>query len=69
MNTYKNVRLSATQKEKINVLTWWKDNQNEFPHLFLLIFWGSENKFLAIGVFLGSKYVFFWFKITLLEES
>ena len=37
MNTYKNVRLSATQKEKINVLTWWKDNQNQFPHLFQLV--------------------------------
>ena len=37
MNTYKNVRLSATQKEKINVLTWWKNNQNQFPHLFQLV--------------------------------
>ena len=36
LNTYKTVRLSATEKEKINVLTWWKDNQKQFPHLFQL---------------------------------
>ena len=34
LNNYNNVRLSATQKENINVLTWWKTNQNQFPHLF-----------------------------------
>ena len=59
MNTYKNERLFATKKEKINVLTWWKDNQNEFPHLFLMIFWGSENKFLALGYFRGQNMYFF----------
>ena len=37
LNTYKNVRLSAAQKEKINVLSWWKNNKNQFPHLFQLV--------------------------------
>ena len=37
LNTYKNVRLSATEKEKINVLTWWKENKKHFPHLFKLV--------------------------------
>ena len=37
LNNYNNVRLSATQKENINVLTWWKTNQNQFPHLFQFV--------------------------------
>ena len=37
LNTYKNVRLSAAQKEKINVLSWWKNNKNQFPHIFQFV--------------------------------
>ena len=37
LNTYKNVRLSAAQKEKINVLSWWKKNKNQFPHIFQFV--------------------------------
>ena len=37
LNTYKNVRLLATQKEQTNILTWWKTNQNQFPHLFQFV--------------------------------
>ena len=28
------MKLSATQKENTNVLTWWKENQKHYPHLF-----------------------------------
>ena len=37
LKTYKSVKLSATQKENINVLTWWKENQKHYPHLFKLV--------------------------------
>ena len=37
LKTYKSVKLSATEKENINVLTWWKQNQKHFPHLFKLV--------------------------------
>ena len=37
LNNYNNVRLTAKDKEKINVLTWWKSNQNQYPHLFKFV--------------------------------
>ena len=37
LNSYKNCRFSASEKEKINVLSWWQKNQKEFPHLFQLV--------------------------------
>ena len=37
LTSYKNVRLSASEKAKINVLRWWQDNQKHYPHLFQLV--------------------------------
>ena len=31
------MRLLATQKELTNILTCWKTNQNQFPHLFQFV--------------------------------
>ena len=37
LNSYKNVKFSASEKENINVLSWWKNNKKEYPHIFELV--------------------------------
>ena len=37
LNDYKTVRLTATQKIELNLLTLWKNHQHKYPHLFQFV--------------------------------